>query len=444
MADANDKGPQSGAEGNSISAAPVRRRPARAASKDIADPSGRSDPDNSPAARDEPRGARVVNLQPRSDRAGADEADASRRASTDRAAEVERRARQPQRAPDELDDVGAAIAARARRSLEERYIANGAEYRFRSEPTRIAFKDEGKRLTTEFNTAEVARGMVDAAESKGWKSLQVKGTEEFKRQVWMEAELRGLGTRGYQPTEFDREQLDKERAVRIAQNSVMERWRGKAPHEMGFRDASGREVSPPGQEVSGGQERAAGAERGSRRQVPEQVVAMGPAPYKFDQQEDPSYYIRLRNGRGEEREVWGADLKRAAEVANVKVGDAVRLNRIGSDPVVVDGNVRDENNRVVGRALKPSHFNRWDIEKVDVARDAPREALEEVMAKKGVPEPMRAQVRDVAEARLADQAAEGRTPKVQMYDPAAPRETPRPARQLEPSRQLDRGTPNRG
>lgn len=408
-----------GETGNSVAAArPPRERGARKRSPEIDEPA----PANRPT---------VVNLAQRANparEAPEDREPAAKRATAEPANESERRARLLREA-EERDGERTTMEAQARRALEERYVLNGQEYRFRSEPARIAFKDEGKRLTTQFNTAEVARGMVDAAQAKGWKALQVNGTEEFKRQVWIESELRGVTVRGYRATQLDQKMLEDARAVRAAQNAVMERW------------AQGRSDAGPGRERTDG----GGPAPRERPPKAEQVVAMGAAPYKFDKEENESYYLRLRDAEGREREIWGKDLERAANAASIHVGDAIRARVQEREPVTVRGNVRDEHNQVVGREQKHALRNQWEIEKVDVGREAPRAALDKVLERQGVPEGVRAQVRDVADARLSKHEAEGSAPAVCVYDRAAPREVERPARTpLEPSRSRERDSPTRG
>ncbi|MEM5312610.1 LPD7 domain-containing protein [Paraburkholderia sp. JHI869] len=41
--------------------------------------------------------------------------------------------------------------------------------------------------------------MVEVAKAKNWSELQIKGTEEFRRQAWIAAELAGVPTRGFRP-----------------------------------------------------------------------------------------------------------------------------------------------------------------------------------------------------------------------------------------------------
>jgi hypothetical protein len=121
----------------------------------------------------------------------------------------------------------AALVARLESALMDRYIIKRApvtvgdvtigrtEYRFRGDTSRVAFTESTFRLATDTNSPSVARSMVDVAEARNWRALRVSGNEDFKRMVWLEASVRGVKTRGYEPNPGDLEVLKKEREARL-------------------------------------------------------------------------------------------------------------------------------------------------------------------------------------------------------------------------------------
>jgi hypothetical protein len=121
----------------------------------------------------------------------------------------------------------AALVARLEAALMDRYIIKRApvkmgdvtigrtEYRFRGDTSRVAFTESTFRLATDTNSPSVARSMVDVAEARNWKALRVSGNEDFKRMVWLEASVRGVKTRGYEPNPVDLEVLKRERETRL-------------------------------------------------------------------------------------------------------------------------------------------------------------------------------------------------------------------------------------
>lgn len=71
----------------------------------------------------------------------------------------------------------------------------------------IAFEDRKNGLHTSRQDERTIKAMMDLAESKGWTAIKLKGTEEFKQKAWIEASLRGIETKGYEPTEKDKAEL---------------------------------------------------------------------------------------------------------------------------------------------------------------------------------------------------------------------------------------------
>lgn len=96
-------------------------------------------------------------------------------------------------------------------SLAQRFTVKGNEYRFQGAPNRVAFIDKGSKLATDAQTPFVVRGMVDAAEARGWTTLHLKGSDEFKREAWLQASQRGIRTAGYEPTVEDQRRLEETR-----------------------------------------------------------------------------------------------------------------------------------------------------------------------------------------------------------------------------------------
>lgn len=66
-----------------------------------------------------------------------------------------------------------------------------------------AFSDHGSKLATRGANPEVVRSLVEIAIARGWDTITVKGSEDFRRSAWMEATLKGLVVAGYKPTALD-------------------------------------------------------------------------------------------------------------------------------------------------------------------------------------------------------------------------------------------------
>lgn len=63
-------------------------------------------------------------------------------------------------------------------------------------------KSNGK-MQTKKNDRETINSMLDVAQAQGWGAVKIKGSKEFKSQMFIEASLRGLEVKGYNPSRED-------------------------------------------------------------------------------------------------------------------------------------------------------------------------------------------------------------------------------------------------
>tara|TARA_Y100000782_G_scaffold59771_1_gene65903 strand:- start:1164 stop:3320 length:2157 start_codon:yes stop_codon:yes gene_type:complete len=91
-------------------------------------------------------------------------------------------------------------------------LASDAYY-WRSQTGIEAFRDKGSKLSTKSSSEKIVTSLVALAKEKGWDSLKVSGTKEFKSSVWMEASLAGIDVKGYRPTPQELTLLDEKRKL---------------------------------------------------------------------------------------------------------------------------------------------------------------------------------------------------------------------------------------
>lgn len=116
--------------------------------------------------------------------------------------------------PDSIKNNYVAIAKN--RFLQDEKI----NYYDKTDPDKvnIAFEDRKNGLHTSRQDEKTVKAMMDLAESKGWTAIKLKGTEEFKQKAWLEASLRGIETKGYEPTEKDKAELIAKKEARTVNN----------------------------------------------------------------------------------------------------------------------------------------------------------------------------------------------------------------------------------
>lgn len=293
------------------------------------------------------------------------------------------------------------------REIANDFVRIGQKYFHRDNPERVAWVDAGTTLKTPSSSPELARTLVVVAEARGWDGLKVRGSAEFKREVFIEASARGLRVTGYgRASDADLAEVEA-RVARYSERNAIEQTSARArdfreqPAEAALRRPDlasavvaaeavarlGDAVRDPKlrERLQGGfrEQLAEGIARGdvprslddpqvrARIRVPEGVyLEAGRAPYKHDRDEKENFYVRYRRADGSIGEEWGKRLEEALKEAKAAPGDTIRLEREGAKPVRVVGNVRDAENRVVGKQEIESRLNEW---KVEVVAKGPQE-----------------------------------------------------------------------
>lgn len=106
-------------------------------------------------------------------------------------------------------DAGSGMPERLRRKYYVAEAGAGEEAKIYADPKGeyLAFKVTSERMATRLEDAGVVRDMISIAQHRGWKEVELRGSEEFRRTAWLEASARGLSVRGYEPDPVDRAAL---------------------------------------------------------------------------------------------------------------------------------------------------------------------------------------------------------------------------------------------
>ncbi|HMS82669.1 MAG TPA: hypothetical protein PKD12_03350 [Nitrospira sp.] len=276
----------------------------------------------------------------------------------------------------------------AAESLRKRFIEAGEQFYYRTapgEPTKLAFTDHGRRLVTEHDDPSVIQGMILLAKAKGWTTVRVNGTTEFKTEAWVQATIAGLDVEGYTPRGIDLARAEDRRDPRPV--------RGKTAQQPVDRTASDDlatedQVRKPDKTLSASQRVAvitleailkargdsptmiaaaieeAKARLQGERVIVGTVVDHGIDHYEHDVQNTKGYFVKVATDRGE-REIWGVDLSRAFEHGKIQRGDAVALVQQAHERVTVTVPLRNESGTSIGTAPQPMTRNRWEVIKLD-------------------------------------------------------------------------------
>ena len=284
------------------------------------------------------------------------------------------------------------------KSVTNQYVAHEGKFLDRKSET-VHFEDKGRSLATASEDRDVIAHMVEVAKAKNWGELQLKGSEEFRRQAWIAAELAGVPTRGYKPKEQDRAALIAAReAMRIGAGEKSNDADKARTNEMESAAAAGQKqpaapeaaktvttgrdtAAPAGARTNAAQPSAAvSASPAQSTPTPAGVtagvlVAHGPAPFNHDDRQNDSYYATVRTEDGE-RTVWGLDLKRAIGESGVQPGQRIELEKGGSKTVTALQRQFDEKGTELAPKSVESRRNEWLVFSPDVPDLPTREQRE--------------------------------------------------------------------
>lgn len=89
-------------------------------------------------------------------------------------------------------------------------------YRWRSGSGGPAFTDQGNKIDVHSQADAAVKASLQLSKDKGWESTVVSGAESFRRKSWLIGTLMGLEIQGYEPTEADKEELNRQLELKEA------------------------------------------------------------------------------------------------------------------------------------------------------------------------------------------------------------------------------------
>lgn len=234
-------------------------------------------------------------------------------------------------------DAGERVPA----DIKSKFTQEGRRYHFKGGA--LAFTDRGNRITSPSENTEVIKSVIAIAKERGWREIAVNGTERFRREALVAARLVGIEVRGH---------------TRLELHQLREGW--GAPERGDARNPSEEKRSAEVTQLN------ANSRDGLHVGV---LLEHGHSPYKHDENNSPSYFVRLKTAQGE-RELWGIDLERAIResVSTPKTGDEVGVRAIRRETVKVWARGKDEEGNPTGEHRVETHRNAWILERIEYFR----------------------------------------------------------------------------
>lgn len=336
------------------------------------------------------------------------------------------------------------------KTLLNKYHLVDHKFHYRNDPDKVAFEDTGKTLKTETNDKEIAKSMVELAEAKKWDTIKVKGTEEFKRTVWLEASLKGMNVKGYEPKDVDIAMLNdlkkpeqeikntiergedrqKELAVKeklaVEPKSItqtpeeirQEKMQNLSEKERALLTIFDRKMQA---ENFNEKQRAVSMDQAIDKLHDKQIhvgklVDHGHAPYKNNPKNDPSYFATLENEKGQKHTLWAKDLERTLKEQNIIKNDDIVLTYKGANKVEVSTKEIDPSTGLPTGNRVPTVANRgkWEAQSLTKLKESTEKALTKN-------DQTKLQIQHTAELK---QSRSFTQPKIQAYSATAPKQQP--------------------
>jgi len=332
------------------------------------------------------------------------------------------------------------------KSVAAQYVVFEGKFLDRKSET-VHFEDKGRVLSTESNDRAVISHMVEVAKAKSWGELHLKGSEEFRREAWIAAEMAGLPSRGFKPTAQDHATLQAaHEAMRIGSGEKTANVNPKRENAIEFvtgaprdkavpkvdvaKDVAKPNLQPKGAEVVApvGKDAtvvaaaaveaavvgpaaasASGAEAPLKTaaEAPQArpgvtagvLLEHGPARFEHDPKKNPSYFVKVETSAGE-RTVWGLDLERAVKDSGIEPGQRIALEKVGSKPALAVERKFDEQGREIEAKTIETQRNAWRA----TSPNAPARDKGEPAAQASLPTEVAAEIaerRRIAQVRAA-------------------------------------------
>lgn len=223
-------------------------------------------------------------------RSQADYEESMRRQNAEQAQTATPTESKPQNQPQLEFRIPDSVAAQYRTNGNEKYMLDP-----RTDKLAIDARSENI-LKTRNNDKKTIKNMLAIAETNGWQNIKVKGSPEFKKEMWLQARLKGLEVQGYKPSEQDKKLLET-RKVQL---------------ERGINSIS--KENSPSQQV---------------RQTSGKLMGYGVGIHPNNKEGKNTYYVDIQKSNGQTERLYGHGLRDAIIQSKAERGDNITLTKTG-------------------------------------------------------------------------------------------------------------------
>lgn len=216
-------------------------------------------------------------------------------------------------------------------SFEDRFILTRETDRqdmFRSyDDTRPTISDRGDSLHTRNADRSTAMDMIELAAHRGWSSMKVKGPEDFRREMWIEASAQGIKVQGYRPNDKDRAEAVR-RAEMIGERVIERTDQGRGAN--GIQSHAGAQYETLAKAASN-----VVSMIDYQKGIEGKITGIGTAPYRERDGASSTPYVAMELADGRTHRLWGVALPDMIDRFELKLGDRATIYDDGRKAVSV-------------------------------------------------------------------------------------------------------------
>lgn len=213
-----------------------------------------------------------------------------------------------------------------------------------------AFEAHKNTLSTTKEDQTTISAMLAVAKSQNWDSVKLTGTEEFRREAWLQASLQGLQVKGYTPKESDMMEL-KARNELLDKNTITG---SKTPEKVEEKTPEAKAVAvTPEAKLAG-------------FTIAGKLLDYGYSPYP-DKPNSNSFFIEVEKENGSKEKAWGIALADQVNKAGAERGDNISMTKLDGQKadILVSTKIKDANGQVIGIEDKPHQVQAWNVSVIE-------------------------------------------------------------------------------
>ena len=255
-----------------------------------------------------------------------------------------------------------------------------------------AFESNKNTLETTKEDQRTISAMISVAKSQNWNSVKITGTEEFRREAWLQASLAGIEVKGYKPKENDLIEL-KARSELLEKNTIVgftkEQELIKQPTTASKEQISTTEAvyTAPRAGLSATAEYSQKPVEQETKTAKDFTISgkisdYGYAPYP-DNPKSNSFFVEVIKDDGTTSKAWGLALADQLTKNDLIKGDTVNLQKLDGQKtdVSLPTKVKDSEGNVSSIQEKIYTVQAWNIDVIEKVSERPAPDTDKSLSK---------------------------------------------------------------